>query len=268
MRTPDIQRRRLRFLSILRNASSASTVCTCPRSSASRRRVISASHACAASASAGPSRLTSRSWASAARSSAGSSRARSRACLKDAELIGISEANLTAPPMSTRPARRQAGRRSQVRSTRSLERNDVTARAKAIEVIGPSLHHLPTPIEALCPVVGSPHLVAPLLGELQLDDVGRKAELVEQRRRHHAKPVPAHLFARVPHAPQRRGDRVVAQWPPRGKRRREHVTSAPGQWLNFAQDGDGLTRKRHQVCPPHLGAARGDSPFACTEIEL
>jgi|HubBroStandDraft_1064217.scaffolds.fasta_scaffold16489_6 hypothetical protein len=43
------------------------------------------------------------------------------------------------------------------------------------------LHHLPALLESLCAVVRGTHLAALLMRELQLDDVGRIARLVEQR---------------------------------------------------------------------------------------
>src|SRR2546421_239447 len=68
-------------------------------------------------------------------------------------------------------------------------------------------------IQPLSPVVRCSHLVALTVCKLKLDNVRSDAELVEQCRRHRTESVPTHLFAGIPHSPQRRRDCIVAEWP-------------------------------------------------------
>src|SRR5215469_9974297 len=89
------------------------------------------------------------------------------------------------------------GRKQKSASSGTAKRHHVSAGTKSVEVVRPSLHHVATFIEMLCPVVGRSHLVSLLVRELQLDDVRRKAELVEQCRRHRTETMPAHLFAGI-----------------------------------------------------------------------
>jgi hypothetical protein len=55
----------------------------------------------------------------------------------------------------------------------------ISALPQAVKVIGPGLHHLPTLLEPLSPVVDRPY-AALLMGKLQLDDVGRIAAVAMQ----------------------------------------------------------------------------------------
>src|SRR3569833_3192063 len=67
-------------------------------------------------------------------------------------------------------------------SARLLERYHGRACSQAVEIVGPCLHHLPPLVEPLGAVVGGAHMVPFGMGKLQLDDIGRKALLVQERR--------------------------------------------------------------------------------------
>jgi hypothetical protein len=74
--------------------------------------------------------------------------------------------------------------------TSSVSQRDVRASAQAVEIIGPSLHHLTSLIETLCAIVGSTNLVPLRVSELQLDEIRMPALLVQQRTRMLRKPCP------------------------------------------------------------------------------
>jgi hypothetical protein len=69
------------------------------------------------------------------------------------------------------------------------QRQDVRARTQRIEVVRPGLHHLPPLGESLRAVVRGTHFVALGMGELEFNQVGMPALLVQQRGRRASEPV-------------------------------------------------------------------------------
>lgn len=71
--------------------------------------------------------------------------------------------------------------------------------------------------------------------ELQLNDVGMPALLVQARRRHGAKAVPGHGLVVIPHASKRHVDRVLADWPLGAEQRGKHERALTGQPVEVLQ---------------------------------
>src|SRR5437879_1447527 len=132
-----------------------------------------------------------------------------------------------------------------LRSAPALERHDVSAGTQTVETVGPCLHHLPPLGKPLRFVVGGADLVALRVGELQLDDIGRKALLIEERARHAAEPMAGLLLACVSHAPQSRVDCVVGHRTVASAKRREKIPPSPRQWLKLGQNRQRLARERN-----------------------
>ena len=68
---------------------------------------------------------------------------------------------------------------------------------ESIEIVGPCLHHFLAFGQALRLVLGGAHFVPLGVRQLQLDDIRREPQLVEQRARHAAKAVTGLLVAPI-----------------------------------------------------------------------
>src|ERR1700683_3002186 len=108
------------------------------------------------------------------------------------------------------------------------------------------------------------------MGQLKLDDIGRKALLIKARRRHCSKAVTGNFFARVAHAAQREIDGVFADGSMSAPQRREDVPPGAGDGFEIAHNFKCLTWERNDVLIAHLYAAGRDPPLGmfCTEIKL
>ena len=117
-------------------------------------------------------------------------------------------------------------------------------------------------------VIRRPNLIPFRVRKLPLDRIRVPSLLVEQRRRHAAKPVSGHLFVRVPKPPQRSVDGVVAHRSVAVSLSRKNEPPAAGQRTNLPQNLDSLSCKGNVMMRPHFHARRGDTPLTFIEVEF
>jgi len=141
-----------------------------------------------------------------------------------------------------------------------LERKHLHLGLELVQVVRPDRHHSASLGEVGRAVVGAAERVADGVGKLVLDHIRTKAQhFIEERARHRAEAVSAHLGGGDAQPSHGRQYSVVAHGPRVGACGWEHIAARPGQRLQVAQNRNGLRGQRNDVF--RLGLAGRESPL-------